>query len=51
LEFFGKTIKILIYSDPFLAIIESLEMRFMKKLHSYDFAIFVVWNKFLNEET
>jgi len=39
------------YPDPFLDIIESLEMRFMKKSCDYDFASFIVWNKPMNKET
>jgi len=50
LGFFGKIISFLIYSDPFLGIIESLEMRFLK-LCDYDFASFIVWNKLMNKET
>jgi hypothetical protein len=49
-EFFGKIISFLIYPDPFLGIIESLEMRFLKSCN-YDFASFIVWNKFVNKET
>jgi len=39
------------YPDPFLDIIESPEMRFMKKSCDYDFASFIVWNKLVNKET
>jgi len=38
------------YSDPFLDIIESPEMRFLKSC-DYDFASFIVWNKLVNKET
>jgi len=51
LGIFWKNYQFLIYSDPFLDIIKSPEMRFMKKSYDYDFASFIVWNKLVNKET
>jgi hypothetical protein len=51
LGIFWKNYQFFDLLDPFLEIIKSLEMRFMKKSCDYDFASFIVWNKLMNKET